>query len=272
MNIWILTLFPKIFESVFSQSIIKKAQRLKLVKINLVNIRDFSEGKHKTVDDKPYGGGRGMILKVDVTVKALESIKPKPYKILLSAGGTKYDQKKAEFLSAKKNLAIVCGHYEGVDSRIEKFADEVISIGDFVLTGGEIAAMVIVDSTVRLLPRVIKSESLLEESFSKLSTFNFSPRFAGEAGQLSTLLEYPHFTRPKVFRNMKVPKILLSGNHQQIAKWRKEEAVKRTRRYRPDLLKSVKSPIRRAQDGPEFTEGSKSLFARKLAQSRQVKV
>lgn len=222
MNIWILTLFPKIFEGVFSQSIIKKAQRLKLVKINLVNIRDFSEGKHKTADDKPYGGGRGMILKVDVTVKALESIKPKPYSILLSASGAKYNQKKAKALSGKKHLAIFCGRYEGVDSRTEKFVDEVISIGDFVLTGGEIAAMAIVDSIVRLLPGVIKKESLAEESFSKTGN----------------LLEYPQFTRPEVFRNIHVPKILLSGNHRQIARWRTEEAVKRTRKYRPDLLKS----------------------------------
>src|SRR3989344_4502117 len=189
MKVYILTLFPEMFSGVFQKSILKRALDKKLLEINLINIRDFATNRHKTVDDTPYGGGRGMILKVDIVIKALESIKPKPYSILLSAGGTKYDQKKAKFLSRKKNLAIICGHYEGVDSRIEKFADEVISIGDFVLTVGEIAAMVIVDSTVRLLPRVIKSESLLEESFSKLSTFNFSPRFAGEAGQLSTFLE-----------------------------------------------------------------------------------
>lgn len=223
MNIWILTLFPKIFDSVFSQSIIKKAQRGNLVNIKIVNIRDFSQDLRKTADDKPYGGGRGMILKVDVVARALEAIKPKPYSILLSASGKKYDQKKAKALLLEKDLAIICGHYEGIDFRVEKFVDEILSIGDFVLSGGEIAAMALVDSVVRLIPKVIHKDSLSIESF---SSFN-----------LQNLLEYPQYTRPEVFRNLRVPPILLSGDHQKIAKWRKQEALKRTKKYRPDLLK-----------------------------------
>ena len=235
MNIWILTLFPEMFKGVLSRSIIGRAQKEKKVKINLLDLRHFGLGRHKTVDDKPYGGGSGMIMRSDVIVNALETVKPKPYSILLAAAGKKYSQKEAHFFSKKKDLAIMCGHYEGVDARVEKFVAEVISLGDFVLTGGEIAAMAVVDSTVRLLPGVIKSESLLEESFSKLSTFN---------SQLSTFVEYPHYTRPREFRSLKVPKVLLSGNHRKITAWRKQETEKRTRRWRPDLAKSQKGANR----------------------------
>lgn len=220
MTIFILTLFPEIFSSVFSQSIIKRAQNKNLVKIKIINIRDFSESKHKTVDDKPYGGGRGMILRVDVIVRALESIKPKPYSILLSASGRKFNQLKAKKYSTKKSLALICGHYEGVDARVENFVDETITIGDFILTGGEIAAMAIVDSVVRLIPNVIHKQSLKSESFSQ----DFS------------LLEYPQFTRPPQFRELKVPKVLLSGNHQQISKCRKQQSQQRTKKFRKDLL------------------------------------
>ena len=199
----------------------------------MVNFRDFAKNKHKTVDDKPYGGGKGMILKVDVLVNALETIKPNPYTILLSPSAKKYDQQKAIFFSRKTKLAIICGHYEGIDARIEKYVDEVISIGDFVLTGGEIAAMAIVDSVTRLIPSVIHPESLISESFSPPSdTF-------GTFDTLDTsLLEYPQYTRPEDFRGLKIPKILLSGNHQQISDWRQKQALKRTRRWRPDLLKN----------------------------------
>ena len=215
------------FSTVFTESIVKKAISKDLLKINLVNIRDFAKNKHKTVDDKPYGGGRGMILKVDIITCALESIKPKPYSILLSASGRKYDQKTAVSLSKKKNIALVCGHYEGVDARVEKYVDICLSIGDFVLTGGEIATMAIVDSVTRLIPGVIRKESLDEESF-----FARSPK-----RKRWGVLEYPQFTRPKVFRGLAAPKVLLSGNHRKIAKWRLEQAIKRTKKLRPDLLK-----------------------------------
>lgn len=224
MKIAILTLFPQAFESVFASSIMARAMKKKLVNLTFINIRDFAADKHKSVDDTPYGGGRGMILKVDVVARALDSIKPKPYTILLSASGRKYDQKMASNLSKKESIAIICGHYEGTDARVEEFVDDVVAIGDFVLTGGEIAAMVMVDSTSRLIPGVINKESLKSESFS-LPT---------------TLLEYPQYTRPEVFKKTKVPKVLLSGDHKKIAAWRRKEAISRTKKYRPDLLKNTK--------------------------------
>ena len=165
MTFHILTLFPEMFEGVFSQSILKRGQDLKKLKVEIVNIRDFAGDKHKTVDDRPYGGGRGMVMKVDVLVKALESIGEKSYSILLSASGEKYTQKSARILAKKSQIAIICGHYEGTDARVEKFVDKTYSIGDFVLTGGEVAAMAIVDSTTRLIPKVIHPESLESESF-----------------------------------------------------------------------------------------------------------
>ena len=210
------------FEGVFSQSILKRAQDLKKFKVEIVNIRDFAGDKHKTVDDKPYGGGKGMVMKVDVLVKALESIKEKPYSILLSASGEKYTQKSARILANKSQIALICGHYEGTDARVEKFVDKTYSIGDFVLTGGEIAAMAIVDSTTRLVPKVIHPESLESESF------------AIKKG----LLEFPQYTRPEEFRGLKVPKILLSGNHREIEKWREVQAIKRTTKFRPNLFKN----------------------------------
>ena len=162
-----------------------------------------------------------MVMKAEPIVKALESIKGKPYKILLSASGRTYKQSISRKLRAKNSVALVCGHYEGVDARIEKFVDEIISVGDFILTGGEIAAMTIVDSVTRLLPGAIDSESLKSESFSKIENY----------------LEYPQYTRPETFRTLTVPAVLLSGNHERIDKWRKLESIKRTRKFRPDLLK-----------------------------------
>ena len=220
MTFYILTLFPEMFTGVFSQSIVKKGQDLKKIKLEIINIRDFAGNKHKTVDDKPYGGGRGMVMKADVCTKALESIKQKPYRILLSASGKKFTQRSAKFLAGKSSVALVCGHYEGTDARIEKFVDQTYSIGDFVLTGGEIAAMAIVDSVTRLIPNVIHKESLKFESFS----------------DKNKLLEFPQYTRPEEFRGLKVPQILLSGNHDQIKKWRITQALKRTKKIRPDLL------------------------------------
>ena len=228
INVWILTLFPQVFTGVFNESIIKRAKAKNLLKIHYLNIRDFAQDKHKTVDDKPYGGGKGMILKVDVVIPTLETIKPKPHVILLSPSGKKYDQKKALAFSRKKSLAIICGHYEGIDARVEKFADEVISIGDYILSGGEIAAMVIVDSVTRLIPGVIHPESLKTESFSENSKWKM------ENGK--SLLEYPQYTRPENFRGLKVPSILLSGDHQKIARWRQRQVVKRTKKWRPQMI------------------------------------
>lgn len=221
MTFHIITLFPEIFESAFSTSIIKRAQAKKIVKINFINPRDFAKDKHKSVDDKPYGGGRGMVMRTDILVKALESIKPRPYTILLSASGKKYNQKKTRDFAKKKSLAIICGHYEGIDARVEKFVDDVISTGDFVMTGGEIAAMAIVDSVTRLIPGSIHKDSPKKESFS------------------DSLLEYPQYTRPENFRGQRVPQVLLSGNHKQIENWRQKEAKKRTKKFRPELLDEI---------------------------------
>lgn len=219
MTIWILTLFPEFFENFTNHSIIKRAISKKLVKIKLVNIRDFATDTRKTVDDTPYGGGAGMVMKVDILHRTLKSIKPKPYVILLSASGNQYTQKLAKTLTKHENIALICGHYEGIDARIEKYVDNVISIGDYILTGGEIPAMVLADSITRIIPGVISPESPQNESFEK------------------DLLEYPQFTRPEQFHGQKVPKVLLSGNHKEIKAWRNQKSKERTKKYRPDLLK-----------------------------------
>ncbi|OGE08924.1 tRNA (guanosine(37)-N1)-methyltransferase TrmD [Candidatus Curtissbacteria bacterium RIFCSPLOWO2_01_FULL_42_26] len=218
MTINILTLFPEIFGTVFSKSIIARAIDKKLLSIKLINIRSWGLGKRKTVDDKPYGGGKGMVMMAEPILTALDSIKPKPYIVLLCASGRKFNQHKARFFAKKKNLALICGHYEGIDVRVEKYVDEIISIGDFILTGGEIPAMVIVDSVTRFIPGSINPESSVDESFEK--------------GHL----EYPQYTQPQIYRGIKVPSVLLSGNHYQIAAWQKAQAVKRTKKFRPDLL------------------------------------
>lgn len=224
------------FKGVLTSSILKRAQTKKLVKIDLINIRDFASDKHKTVDDKPYGGGKGMILKVDVIAKALETIKPKPHVILLSPAGKKYDQKRALALSRKKSLAIICGHYEGIDIRVEKFASETISIGDYILTGGEIATMAIVDSVVRLIPGVIHPDSLKTESFSLGEPLRKAGNISsGPPHEVWGDLEYPQYTRPENFRGLKVPSVLLSGNHQKITRWRQQQVIKRTKKWRPNL-------------------------------------
>ena len=223
MKIDIITLFPKLFDSVFSESLIKRAQTKKIAAIKIHNLRDWSIDKYKTVDDKPFGGGPGMVLKVDVLDRAISGLRskiPDPRIILLTPQGQTFNQKIAQRLSSYKNLILICGHYEGYDERIRTLVDEEISIGDYVLTGGEIPAMVIVDAVVRLLPGVVgKEASLLEESFSQ------------------NLLEYPQYTRPEKYKNMSVPPILLSGNHAEIKKWRAEQSKKRTLFRRPDLVK-----------------------------------
>ena len=221
MKIDIITLFPKLFDSVFSESLIKRAQTKKIAAIKIHNLRDWSIDKYKTVDDKPFGGGPGMVLKVDVLDRAISGLRskiPDPRIILLTPQGQTFNQKIAQRLSSYKNLILICGHYEGYDERIRTLVDEEISIGDYVLTGGEIPAMVIADAVVRLLPGVVgKEASLLEESFSQ------------------NLLEYPQYTRPEKYKNMSVPPILLSGNHAEIKKWREEQSKARTKMRRPDL-------------------------------------
>jgi len=218
MKIDIITLFPKLFESVFSESLISRAQKQKITTIKIHNLRDWSTDKYKTVDDKPFGGGPGMVLKVDVVDRALQSL-PAGHKILLTPQGQPFSQPLAKKLAKQKQLILICGHYEGFDERIRDLIDEEISIGDYVLTGGEIPAMVIVDTVVRLLPGVVgKAASLTEESFS--------------AGQL----EYPQYTRPENYQGKTVPPVLLSGNHKKIKQWRQAEAEKRTKIRRPDLV------------------------------------
>ena len=229
MQIDILTLFPSLFDSVFSQSIIKKAVDKKIVEIKVTNIRNFAEGRHRTADDKPYGGAAGMIMMALPIVKALESVKKKKEKgrrkiILLSPQGKVFNQKKAKALSKYKHLIFICGHYGGVDERVLKFIDEEISIGDFVLTGGEIPAMAVVDAVVRILPRVVaKSDSIEEDSH--------------WSGGLASSV----YTRPYNFRNLKVPEVLLSGNHQKIKIWREKNAHRNTLLKRPDLQKKNKN-------------------------------
>jgi len=231
MQIDILTLFPKMFKGPFDESIIKRAQDESLVKINLYNLRKWAKDKYKTVDDRPYGGGAGMILMIEPIYKALKSLKKvascKSQVILLTPQGKVFNQKIARRLSKLDHLILVCGHYEGVDERVRKLVDEEISIGDYILTGGEIPAMVIVDSIIRLIPGVLKKpEAVLKESFST-NKLDLKPL---------NLLEYPQYTRPAEFKGLKVPKILLSGDHQKIKKWQKEQAILRTKKRRPELL------------------------------------
>lgn len=220
MKISVITLFPEVFDPILNSSILKRAQKKGRVSFELVNLRNFGEGKHQVVDDRPYGGGTGMLFKADILTKALQSIK-KGKIILTSASGKPYKQSRAKEFSKLDHLIIVCGHYEGVDQRfIDKYVDEEISIGDYVLTGGEIPAMVIIDSITRLIPRVLeKPEAVINESF----TENF--------------LEGPQYTRPEDFEGKKVPKVLLSGNHKKIAEWRKQKSLAKTKKVRPDLLK-----------------------------------
>ena len=221
MKFDVLTLFPEMFEAV-KQSILGKAIEKKLITINLVNIRDFSKDKHKKVDDTPYGGGAGMVIRPDVVYDAYKSVYEKDAKVIyLTPQGKTLDQKKVEDLSKEKHLILLCGHYEGIDQRIiDKIVDEEISIGDYILTGGEIPAMVLIDSVSRYVEGVLSQESIKEESFS------------------NNLLEYPQYTRPEVFEGEKVPEILLSGHHENIENWRKEQSLKITKQKRPDLLEN----------------------------------
>ena len=224
MKFDVLTLFPDMFKSL-DESIIGKAKERELIEINLINIRDFSKDKHKKVDDTPYGGGAGMVIRPDVVYEAYKSIPniENAKVIYMSPQGNILNQKKVEDLSKNKHLVILCGHYEGIDQRVlDKIVDEEISIGDYVLTGGEIPAMVLIDSVSRYVEGVLNQESVKEESFS------------------NGLLEYPQYTRPEIFEGEKVPEILLSGHHQNIEKWRNDKSLEITKNKRPDLLKNNK--------------------------------
>lgn len=221
MKFDVLTLFPEMFEPL-KQSIIGKAIEKKLIELNLVNIRDFSKDKHKKVDDTPYGGGAGMVMRPDVVYEAYQSVKQDQAKVIyMSPQGKKLNQQMVESLSKESHLIILCGHYEGIDQRVlDEIVEEEISIGDYVLTGGEIPAMVLIDSVSRYVEGVIKQDSIQEESFS------------------NGLLEYPQYTRPEIFQGKAVPEILLSGHHENIEKWRKERSLEITKKKRPDLLKN----------------------------------
>ena len=220
MKIDILTLFPDMFKGVFSESIIKRAIDLEKVEINLINFRDYTNDLHNKVDDTPYGGGAGMVLMPQPIFDCVKSIKTDDsVVILLTPDGVPYKQNISYNLSRKKHIILICGHYEGYDERIRSICDMEISIGDYVLTGGEIPSMVLVDSIVRLIPGVIREESHLEDSFND-----------------NYLLDYPTYTKPRVYEGMEVPEVLLSGNHEKIRLWRENEALKRTKLRRPDLL------------------------------------
>lgn len=220
MKIKILTLFPLMFKGFIEESIIKRAIDKGVVEIEVVDIRDYSLNKHRHVDDTPCGGGAGMVLQVDVCHRAIMANKSeKSHVVMMTPQGIPYTQEVATRLSHEEELVLLCGHYEGFDERIRSYVDEEISIGDYVLTGGEIPSMVVADSVIRLLDHAIKEESHLDDSFS------------------TGLLEYPQYTRPVEYDNQRVPEVLLNGNHKEIARFRKKEALRRTYLKRPDLLK-----------------------------------
>jgi len=228
VQIDIVTLFPDMFKGPLNESLLKKAQEKSLLSVNIINLRDFTSDKHKTADDSPYGGGAGMVMKVDVVVKALRETKKKVENrkqkaesriVLLCPTGQPLTQAKVNSLAKLDNLGLICGHYEGIDERIRDYVDEEISIGDYVLTGGELPAMVLIDAVARQIPGVVKeTESVQKDSF------------------YNSLLDYPSYTRPEEFEGKRVPEVLLSGHHVEIEKWRRKEALKKTLKKRPDLL------------------------------------
>ncbi|HLO12337.1 MAG TPA: tRNA (guanosine(37)-N1)-methyltransferase TrmD [Pseudoneobacillus sp.] len=236
MKVDVLTLFPEMFAGVFGHSILKKAAEKQAVQYNVINFREFADNKHQTVDDYPYGGGAGMVLKPQPIFDAVASLKKlneheKSKVILLCPQGERFNQKKAEELAKEEHLIFICGHYEGYDERIrEHLITDEISIGDYVLTGGELGAMVVIDSVVRLLPEVLgNEESHQKDSFS------------------TGLLEHPHYTRPANFRGIKVPDVLISGNHKNIEEWRVKESLRRTLTRRPDLLEKMELTIEQSK-------------------------
>ena len=224
MKIDVLTLFPDMFNSVFDESIIKRAINNKLIEINVHNIRDYSKDSHKKVDDTPYGGGAGMVLMCQPIFDAVKDLRSDNSKvILLTPGGVLYKQSIALDLSREEHLIIICGHYEGFDERIKTICDIELSIGDYILTGGEIPAMVLIDSITRIIDGVIKKERYLNESFT------------------NNLLDYPTYTKPREYASLSVPDVLVNGDHDKINKWRYEQQLKLTEKNRPDLLKGADS-------------------------------
>ncbi len=223
MNIFYLTLFPEMYEGILSSSILKRANDKGIVSYKTINFRDYANNKHNQVDDYPYGGGAGMVLKPEPVYEAFESLHLENARVLLMCpSGRPFDQQFAEELSTEENIVFINGHYEGYDERIRSLATDEVSIGDYVLTGGEIASMAMTDAIVRLIPGVIQQESHENDSFS------------------TGMLEHPHYTRPREYRGMKVPDVLLSGDHKKIEEWREEESLKRTKERRPDLLNNKK--------------------------------
>lgn len=226
MRIDVLTLFPRMFEGPLGESIIGKAREKGLLEINVSNFRDYSDNKHQTVDDYPYGGGAGMLLKVQPVydnIKAIEEATPETKKrvILLDPAGKPFDQKMAEEFSTEEHLVFICGHYEGYDERIRSLVTDEVSLGDYVLTGGELGAMVMIDATVRLLPEVLGNQT------------------SAQTDSHSTgLLEHPQYTRPAEFKGMKVPEVLMNGNHKLIEQWQLKESLRRTFQRRPDMLEN----------------------------------
>ena len=224
-----ITLFPEVFAPLDS-SIIKRAREKELVHIFLHHLRDFTHDRHRTVDDAPYGGGSGMVLKIEPIYEALQYLSGQDARrgrvILLSPQGKMFDQDVARSLLTQERLILICGHYEGIDERVAEYlCDDELSIGDYVLTGGELAAMVVMDAVIRLIPGVIDEESALYESFNE------------------GMLDYPHYTRPRDFRGMTVPEVLLSGNHREIERWRNEQKREKTGKKRPDLIKAKRDAL-----------------------------
>jgi len=222
MQIDLLTLFPEFFASPLSQSMLQRAQVQGAVTFRVVNLRDYTTDKHQVTDDRPFGGGPGMVMKIEPLVAAIRAAREsdaKTWVVLLGPSGTRFNQAKAAELVGHSHLLLICGHYEGVDDRVHFYIDEELSIGDYILTGGEIPALIVADAVTRLLPGVLGGEGATEEeSFQE------------------GLLEYPHYTRPRVFEGHEVPQVLLEGDHQRIARWRRHQALARTVRRRPDLL------------------------------------
>jgi len=221
MIIDVLTIFPGMFKPVLGESIIKRAVGKGIVKIRLRDLRDYTGDRHRKVDDKPFGGGPGMVMMAQPIYDAVKSVKKKSARVvLLTPQGKRLDQKLANKLAKEKHMILICGHYEGVDERVRKIATDEISVGDYVLTGGELPAMVLIDAVIRLLP-----DALGDKDSARYDSFQMG------------LIEGPHYTRPRVFKKMTVPEVLLSGDHDRIRKWRGEQAVQRTKKRRPDLLK-----------------------------------
>ncbi len=226
MRIDVLTIFPSCFEGILEVGMVRRARQAQLLKVNLVDLRDFTQDRHRTVDDRPYGGGEGMVMKPEPIFEAVESLtaeRDSCHVVLLSPQGKTFSQRTAQRLASQTHLVVICGRYEGIDQRVaDHLVDEEISLGDYILSGGEIGGMALIDSVARLIPGVVGNpSSVLDESF------------------MHGLLDYPHFTRPAEFRGWKVPDVLLSGDHGRIRKWRQDEAFNKTRERRPDLLRSA---------------------------------